>query len=62
MRVVTKTMIVGVAAVAAVAGAGLAVVVLPPVLGFQYAKDSYRRRKYARSSYIYVADWDTYLH
>ncbi|CAI5704803.1 hypothetical protein KXD40_001813 [Peronospora effusa] len=62
MRVVTKTAIVGVAAVAAVAGVGLAVVVLPPVLGFQYAKDSYRRRKYARSSYICVAEWDTYLH
>ncbi|KAG6976402.1 hypothetical protein JG688_00001384 [Phytophthora aleatoria] len=62
MRVVTKTAIVGVAAVVAVAGAGLAVVVLPPVLGFQYTKDSYRRHKYARASYLRVMDGDAYLH
>ncbi|KAF4140638.1 hypothetical protein GN958_ATG10157, partial [Phytophthora infestans] len=62
MRVITKTAIVGVAAVVAVAGAGLAVVVLPPVLGYQYAKDSYRRHKYARASYLRVLDGDAYLH
>uniref|UniRef100_M4B6J6 RBR-type E3 ubiquitin transferase n=1 Tax=Hyaloperonospora arabidopsidis (strain Emoy2) TaxID=559515 RepID=M4B6J6_HYAAE len=58
MRVVTKTAIVGAAAVAAVAGAGLAVVVLPPVLGYQYAKDSYRRHKYVRSSYLRAVEQD----
>ncbi|POM81785.1 RING finger protein [Phytophthora palmivora] len=62
MRFVTKTAIVGVAAVVAVAGAGLAVVVLPPVLGYQYAKDSYRRHKYARASYLRVMHGDAYLH
>ncbi|CEG35691.1 hypothetical protein F443_11400 [Plasmopara halstedii] len=50
MRAVTKTVVIGVAAVAAVAGAGVAVVVLPPLVGYQYMKDSYRRRKYARGS------------
>ncbi|KAG6609408.1 ariadne-2 protein [Phytophthora cinnamomi] len=62
MRVVTKTTIVGVAAVAVVAGAGLAVVVLPPVLGFQYAKDAYRRHKYMRASYLRMTRGDAYLH
>lgn len=62
MRAVTKTAIVGVAAVVVVAGAGLAVVVVPPALGFQYAKDAYRRRKYARASYLRVVHTDTYLH
>ncbi|CAI5741356.1 unnamed protein product [Hyaloperonospora brassicae] len=52
LRVVTKTAIVAVAAVAAVAGAGLAAVVLPPVVGYQYAKDAFRRHKYARASYV----------
>ncbi|CAH0477134.1 unnamed protein product [Peronospora belbahrii] len=62
MRVASKTAIVGVTAVVAVVAAGLAVVVLPPVLGYQYAKDSYWRRKYARSSYLCVAGGDPYLH
>ncbi|KAG7384590.1 E3 ubiquitin-protein ligase arih2 [Phytophthora pseudosyringae] len=62
MRVVTKTAIVGVAAVVAVAGAGVAVVVLPPVLGYQYAKDSYRRHKYARASYLRVTNGEGYPH
>jgi hypothetical protein len=62
MRVVTKTAVVGVAAVVVVAGAGLAVVVLPPVLGFQYAKDAYRRHKYARASYLRLTHGDAYLH
>ncbi|GMF17899.1 unnamed protein product [Phytophthora fragariaefolia] len=61
MRVVTKTTIVGVAAVVVVAGAGLAVVVLPPVLGFQYAKDMYRRHKYMRASYLRMTHGDGYL-
>ncbi|RLN51402.1 hypothetical protein BBJ29_000667 [Phytophthora kernoviae] len=61
MRAVTKTAIVGVAAVVVVAGAGLAVVVLPPVLGYQYAKDAYRRHKYARASYLRVVHTDAYL-
>ncbi|GMF11632.1 unnamed protein product [Phytophthora lilii] len=60
MRVVTKTAIVGVAAVVVVAGAGLAVVVLPPVLGFQYVKDSYRRHKYMRASYLRMTHGDAY--
>ncbi|KAK1948016.1 putative E3 ubiquitin-protein ligase ariadne-2 [Phytophthora citrophthora] len=62
MRVVTKTAIVGVAAAVAVAGAGVAVVVLPPVLGYQCAKDSYRRHKYARTSYLRVMNGEAYLH
>lgn len=61
MRVVTKTTIIGVAAVAVVAGAGVAVVVLPPVLGFQYAKDAYRRHKYMRASYLRMTNGDAYL-
>ncbi|KAG7396457.1 E3 ubiquitin-protein ligase arih2 [Phytophthora boehmeriae] len=61
MRAVTKTAIVGVAAVVVVAGAGLAVVVLPPVLGYQYAKDAYRRHRYARASYLRVVHTDAYL-
>ncbi|KAH7479366.1 hypothetical protein PRIC1_009090 [Phytophthora ramorum] len=61
MRAVTKTAVVGVAAVVVVAGAGLAVVVLPPVLGFQYAKDAYRRHKYARASYLRITHGDAYL-
>lgn len=53
MRVVTKTAVVGVSAVAAVAGAGLAIVVLPPVFGCRYVKGLYRRHKYARGTYFH---------
>ncbi|RLN90773.1 hypothetical protein BBJ28_00020921 [Nothophytophthora sp. Chile5] len=60
MRVVTKTVVVGVAAVVVVAGAGLAVVVLPPVLAYQFGKDAYRRGKYARTSYLQVVHTDVY--
>ncbi|KAI9917056.1 hypothetical protein PsorP6_017208 [Peronosclerospora sorghi] len=39
----SKSAIVSIAAVAAIAGAGIAVIVLPPVLGHRYARSFYRR-------------------
>uniref|UniRef100_K3WPW8 RBR-type E3 ubiquitin transferase n=1 Tax=Globisporangium ultimum (strain ATCC 200006 / CBS 805.95 / DAOM BR144) TaxID=431595 RepID=K3WPW8_GLOUD len=51
VRFVTKSVVVGVAGVVAIAGAGVAVVVLPPLMGYHLVKDSYRKNKYQRSSY-----------
>ncbi|DAZ95896.1 TPA: hypothetical protein N0F65_012607 [Lagenidium giganteum] len=43
LRVVTKTTLVGVGLVVGVAGVGVAIVVLPPLVAFHAAKNSYRR-------------------
>ncbi|TDH65255.1 uncharacterized protein CCR75_008413 [Bremia lactucae] len=58
MRVVTKSAVLGTAVVALIAGIGIAVVVAPPVLGYKYAKGSYRRHKYKRPSYLHLMEGD----
>lgn len=56
MRVVTKTAVAGAAVVVAVAGVGVAVVVLPPLLAVHFAKESYRRGRFARDSFVQLAN------
>lgn len=51
LRFVTKSVVFGVASVVVVAGAGVAVVVLPPLIGYHLVKDSYRKNKHPRGSY-----------
>jgi hypothetical protein len=48
LRFVTKTTVLSVVGVVAVAGTGVAVVVLPPLIGYHLARDSYQRRKHLR--------------
>lgn len=49
LRFVTKSAVLGVAGVVVVAGAGVAVVVLPPLIGYHLVRDSYHRKKHQRS-------------
>lgn len=51
MRAVTKTAVASVATVVLIAGAGVAVVVVPPLVAFNYAKDHYRSKRYPPHSF-----------
>lgn len=62
MRVVTKTAVASAAVVVAVAGVGVAVVVLPPLLAVHFAKESYRRGRFAREAYVHVVHTDVPPH
>ncbi|TYZ67693.1 hypothetical protein PybrP1_012830 [[Pythium] brassicae (nom. inval.)] len=48
LRFVTKSVVLSVAGAVAVAGAGVAVVVLPPLIGYHLVRDSLQRRKHLR--------------
>ncbi|GAB9462692.1 Ring finger protein [Globisporangium polare] len=52
LRFVTKSVVLSVASVVVVAGAGVAIVVLPPVIGYHLVRDSYRRKKHQHRSYM----------
>lgn len=52
LRFVTKSVVLSVASVVVVAGAGVAIVVLPPVIGYHLVRDSYRRKKHLHRSYV----------